>query len=236
MGISQKWKDTIGKAINDARWDEYDAIITGEVSSYENRFPALCGKVDWRLIKAMLWTESGGPDNPAWKGRALQIGNSGDPAYDVLKSGEENTSIIMTEILKKKIKTQSINRPSLNIQAAIAYLYARMSKSSTISAKSLTDTKVYTYEVVGGDSLEKIAKKLGTTVDELKARNSKASGTIYPKMEFQYMKANLKKIIYAWRDFSAANIAERYNGGGDENYETKLNYIVKEILPKLIRK
>jgi len=236
MSISQKWKDTINKAINDARWDAYDATIQDEVTAYEKRFPALSKKVNWKFIKAMLWTESGGPDNAAWKARALQIGNAGDPAYNVLKSGKEGSDIIMTETLFKKVKSQSIETPTINIQAGIAYLYTRMSKSVIASVKDLKDTKEYAYKVVGGDSLDKISKKVGTTVFELRRLNPKASGIIRPGMDLKYVKASMKRTITGWRTFDAKTIAERYNGGGDPNYADKLTYIINDVLPKLVRK
>lgn len=236
MSISQKWKDTINKAINDVRWDAYDATIKDEVSGYEKRFSALSKKVDWKLIKAMLWTESGGPDNPAWKARALQIGNAGDPAYNVLKNGKEGSDIIMTEALYKKITTQSIETPTLNIQAGIAYLYTRMSKSSITSVKDLKDTKEYVYKVVGGDSLDKISGKVGTTTFELRRLNPKASGVIRPGMELKFVKASMKRTITGWRTFDAKTVADRYNGGGDANYAEKLQFIIDDVLPKLVRK
>lgn len=235
MAISEKWKDTLKRAIKDNRWDFYDTTLTTEVAAYETKFSALSNKVNWRLLQAMLWTESGGPDNPAWKTRPLQIGNAGDPAYSVLKSAGEGSDLIMSQTLANAIKTQSIDDPTLNIQAGIAYLYTRLATSAIISVRDLKDPKVYSYVVVAGDSLAKIAGKVGTTVEELRRLNPKASGVIKPKMELKYVKASMQRSITGWRTFDAKTVADRYNGGGDPEYANKLTYILEQIIPNLVR-
>ena len=85
----EKWKDTINAARSDSSWNEYDNIIQQTVSAYNTHLaesPAFT-RLDWKVIKAMVWTESGGPSNPAWKARPMQIGNQGDPGLDALLSG-----------------------------------------------------------------------------------------------------------------------------------------------------
>lgn len=236
MPISEKWKQTVKKAINDSRWDEYDKIIQKEVDFYAKKFAVLRDKVDWRLLQAVLWNESGGPDNDAWKSRPLQIGNPGDPAYSVLKNASEGSDLIMSEDLGKAIRTQSIDKPNLNIQAGIAYLYTRMAKSAITSVRNLKDTKEYTYEVVSGDSLDKISGKVDTTVFELKRLNPQCSGIIRPKMKLKYVKAAMKRTITGWRTFDTKTVSERYNGGGDPYYRDKLEFILSHITPNLVRK
>lgn len=235
MSLSKKWTDTVDRAINDSRWDEYDKLIQDEIAAYDKRFPKTACNVDWQLIRAMLWSESGGPDNASWKTRPLHIGNPGDKGYDVLKNEKEASGIIMSDTLKYKIKTQSISSPKLNIQAGIAYLYTKMSISSKFSTRDLTDTKFYYYTVKSGDSLDKIAKKVGTTVMELRRLNPKASGVIQPKQTLKYVKASIKRNITGWRVFNTAMIAKRYNGGGDAKYEEKLDYVMTKVIPKLVR-
>lgn len=236
MPISQKWKDTIKDGIKNQDWDAYDSIIKREVDGYAKKFTALKSKVDWKLIKAMLWTESGGPSNKAWKTRPLQIGNVGDPAYAVLKNAEEGSDLIMSSALAALIKNSSIDKPETNIKAGIAYLYTRMAITNIVSVRDLVDSKVYEYTIVRGDNLSKIAKKVGTTIFELRRLNPSASGVIMPGKKLKYVKAVMKRSILGWDDFTAENAAKKYNGGGDMDYAAKLNYILNEVFPKLERK
>ena len=236
MAIDPKWKDTVKQGINDAKWDKYDNIIKAEVDSYALKFKALASKVDWLLLKAMLWTESGGPTNSAWNTRPLQIGNTGDPAFAVLKNGAEGSDLIMSDDLKKSIASGSINTPEVNIKAGITYLYTRMTVTNIVSVRDLKDSKEYEYTVVAGDNLEKISKKVHTTIFELRRLNPKSSGVLKIGQKLKYIKAQMKRSIISWREFSANVVADRYNGGGDINYAAKLTYILDEVFPKLIRK
>lgn len=236
MAIDPRWKDTINQGINDSKWDKYDNLIKTEVDAYALKFTALSSKVNWLLIKAMLWTESGGPSNRAWNTRPLQIGNIGDPAYDVLKSGSEGSELIMSDALKRSIVSGSIDDPEVNIKAGIAYLYTRMAITNIISVRDLKDSKEYEYTVVAGDSLDKISKKVNTTISELRRLNPKSAGIIRAGQKLKYVKAQMKRSIISWREFSPSVVADRYNGGGDINYSAKLVYILEEVFPKLIRK
>ncbi|MEW5786970.1 MAG: LysM domain-containing protein [Pseudomonadota bacterium] len=74
-----------------------------------------------------------------------------------------------------------------------------------------------------GDSLEKIAKAQGSTVDTLKSLNPLV-GVLRPGQVLMYQKASVQRVITGWRSRSTALIAQRYNGGGDPNYARKLEY------------
>lgn len=235
MAIDQRWKDTVRQGIKDARWDEYDSLIKTEVDGYAVKFQSLTSKVNWLLIKAMLWVESGGPSNKAWSTRPLQIGNTGDPAYAVLKSGTEGADLIMSDSLKNTLASSSIDNPDLNIKAGIAYLYTRMAVTNIVSIRDVKNDKEYEYQVVAGDSLEKISKKVGTTIFELRRLNPKSSGVLKIGQKLKYVKAAMQRTIVGWREFTSAIIADRYNGGGDPNYSAKLTYILDEIFPNLVR-
>jgi len=235
MTIDPRWKDTMKKGINDTRWDQYDKVIKGEVDAYAKKYKALESKVDWLLLKAMLWSESGGPSNSTWNTRPFQIGNTGDPGYKVLKDGAEGASLIMSDALKKSIAAGSIDVADTNIKAGIAYLYTRMAKTNIISVRDLKDTKEHIYIIASGDNLEKIAKKVGTTVEELRRLNPKANGIIRKDQKLKYVKASRQRSVIGWREFNADTVADRYNGGGDKNYSAKLTYILTDVFPKLVR-
>lgn len=192
--------------------------------------------VDWKLAKAMVWVESGGPKNPAWNSRVMQIGNSGDPAHGVLKSGTEGSSVIMTDALWQAIKTQSIDQPVLNIRAGIAYLFTRMAYFATGTVRDSDDTRIYVEVIRHGDSLEKIARRVGTTVEILASMRKESTSTVLRVGEkLQYYKASQATVIQRWRPWDYPTIADRYNGGGDPAYAEKLEYVHTILFPKLVR-
>lgn len=55
----RQWKDGIDRASSD--WDYYDTEIRRVVNEYNMhlRNAPHFNPLDWRLVKAMLWTESG---------------------------------------------------------------------------------------------------------------------------------------------------------------------------------
>lgn len=67
----ERWQRTIDTSLKDSRWHEYDCDIQRIVSLFNRHLAGGSYKpLDWRLIKAMLWTESGGPNRPAWKSKS----------------------------------------------------------------------------------------------------------------------------------------------------------------------
>lgn len=186
--------------------------------------------LDWALVKAMIWVESGGPTNASWKARVMQIGNKQDLALPVLKEGKENSLIVMDENFKSSLS--QINTPRVNIKAGVAYLINRLAKGDIKSLRSPSDKslKPHTYEVVPGDSLSKIATKKGTTMKELKARNPGVAG-LKPGQTLKYYKASNERVILGWRIASISMVSQRYNGG-DANYSKKLTYVFGELFLK----
>ena len=236
LAISDKWKATVRAGIDDPAWDEYDGVIKLEISGYAVRFSVALKlpHVDWLLVKAMLWTESGGPSNPSWKTRPLQIGNPGDPAYAVLKSGAEGSARILTPELAQAVRTQ-IDDPKVNVKAGIGYLYTRMARFDLQSIVDEADPKVYVHTVKAGENLSRIAAAVGTTVAELERSNPTKRQVLQPTDQLNYRKARMGLVVSGWRPFTSMQIAERYNGGGDPEYAAKLDYLMKDVLPKLVR-
>src|ERR1700739_3964497 len=91
------WQDTINTSLTDDRWHEYDCDIQRVVREFNNHLSGQSGyrSLDWQVIKAMIWTESGGPGNRAWKRNPMQIGNPGDPGLRALLSGNEGGDLIL---------------------------------------------------------------------------------------------------------------------------------------------
>ncbi|HLK62941.1 MAG TPA: LysM peptidoglycan-binding domain-containing protein [Bryobacteraceae bacterium] len=229
MSLDAKWTRTVDDGKTNAAWDTYDSTIMKEVNDYNSKFKSTPGfkAADWTLFKALLWVESGGPGNPSWTKRVMQIGNPHDPGYKVLKGGTEGSSLVMSTQLASDIKRNSIDDPQLNIRAGIAYVYTRMAKFDTKSVDDPKDASDHSYTVLPGDSLEKIAAKVGTTVEVLGKMNPAAKRMIHPKQVLKFRKASMQRVIVGWRDFSTANLQTLYNGNRDPDYAAKLQYVLE---------
>jgi len=231
MAIKQDWKDTVQRGVTDARWDEYDNMVRQEFANYNCRFGVAA---NWLIGKAILWTESGGPDNPSWKTRPMQIGNPGDPGFGVLKDGKEGSQVIMEPSLFAAVKGGQVNVPGVNVRAGIAYLFTRMAKWAEKSIPDDKDRQTFTYTVVRNDSLWSIAQSNGTTVEELKKMNPAAAAGIKPGQKLNYHKAKMGLAIESWRAWQSAIIASRYNVG-DPDYGAKLDYLLTSVFPQIHR-
>ncbi len=236
----EKWQDTVNLGITDTTWDQYDATIKVAVSEFNLRLgkhsrfvEKPMPRLEWKWVKAIIWVESGGPSNPSWKTRPMQIGNPGDAGLGVLKRGEEASSIVMDAKLKASLA--QINTPMVNIKAGIAYLLNRLSLSDLKSLRSDVDKSQHEYTVVSGDNLSKIAKKNNTTVEELKKSNPAKVAMIKPGEKLKYYKARVERVIIGWHTVSASIIAQKYNVG-DPKYNKKLTYVINEVFPKKVKK
>ncbi|MCA8038011.1 LysM peptidoglycan-binding domain-containing protein [Burkholderia arboris] len=93
---------------------------------------------------------------------------------------------------------------------------------------SNVDVKIYEVIVKPGDNLDKIAKAQASTVDTLRKFNPTAA-VLRPGQTLKYQKASVQRVITSWRQISTTLIAQRYNGGRDINYATKLDYVLKAM-------
>jgi len=231
----EKWQDTIDQAKTDARWNGLDDEIKTALSEYGTHlaksskgFPPL----GVRLIKAMVWTESGGPDNKAWATRPMQIGNAGDPGLKALLSGHEGGEIIMPPALRLKLSTANVSTPAMNIRAGIGYLLLRAATFEHVTVFDAIDTAVHEVTVKAGDSLSKIAAAQGTTIETLSKLNPTAVAMIKPGQTLKYRKASVRKVVKSWSSITTALIAQRYNTvKGDPAYQKKLDYCLTVMAP-----
>jgi hypothetical protein len=222
----EKWQDTIKPAKTDARWNEHDGEITAALGEFRVHLSAIStGYVGPKasLIKAMIWTESGGRDAPAWQTRPMQIGNASDPGYAALMSDTQGGELILPAGLKAKLTVKTLNTPSGNIRAGIGYLLLRGANYETISVLDKLDTKRYEYTVKSGDSLDKIMRAQGTTMAVLNQLNPGVGAAIKPGQKLLFQKASMKKIIKSWQAIDVNFAAKKYNTK-DTRYADKLNY------------
>jgi hypothetical protein len=219
------WQDTIDTSLKDPRWHLYDCDLQRIVAEFNRHLSGKGGyfPLDWRIIKAMVWTESGGPNNPAWHNNPMQIGNSGDPGLAALLSGKEGGDLIMPAEIKRTLTTTSVrSSPQMNIIAGIAYLLMRLARFDIATIPDNKDHKVYEVLVKPGDSLDKVARANASTVDTLKKLNPGAF-FLKPGQTLKYHKAAIQKIIVGWNMVTTSTVAARYNVG-DPAYAKKLNY------------
>ncbi|WP_454706788.1 LysM peptidoglycan-binding domain-containing protein [Delftia acidovorans] len=225
----EQWKEGITKAAGDPKWNAWDCDIQMAVNEYNRHLSSTAGYVslDWQLIKAMLWVETGA-NNSQWNSKPMQIGVTGDPGLSSFLSNDEGSDLILPPAWKGRLTTGSVRSiPTHNIHAGIGYLLMRMAnfEFQTVPA---SDPKVYEVTVKRGDSLEKIAKAQGSTPETLKRLNPKAA-TLQPGQVLRYQKASVQRVITGWRSISANMVAQRYNGGGDPNYARKLNHTLSLV-------
>jgi LysM repeat protein len=196
----EKWQDTINQSKTNKRWIEYDTEIQKACKEFDSylsntkNYVALSGT----LIKAILWTESGGPDAQMWKIRPMQIGNPGDPGLDSLLSNSEGGELILSPVLKKQITKASANTPAINIRAAIGYLLMRAASYKTVSVADPLDKRITEITVKAGDNPSKIAAANHTTLEMLNTLNPQILTTplrIGQKVKIQ--KATMQKPLPA---------------------------------------
>ncbi|WP_175798981.1 LysM peptidoglycan-binding domain-containing protein [Burkholderia ambifaria] len=221
----EKWQDGIGAAVGDVEWDIWDCEIQMAVSEYNRHLSGAAGyrPLDWLLIKAMLWVETGA-NSSEWKIKPLQIGVSGDPALTSFLSGNEGGDLILPSAWKGQLTVGSARaNPAHNLMAGIGYLLMRMAIFEHRSVPG-ADARVYDVTVKPGDSFDKIAKAQGSTTEVLKKLNPMTT-MLRPGQVLKCQKASIQRVITAWRPFSATSVALRYNSmRRDPNYAKKLDF------------
>lgn len=215
-------------SLEDVRWDDYDATIKTEVSAYNTKFNNVGGykPLDWRLVKAMVWTEIfAGPkgDKVQWETYPMQIGRfSADAGASVVKNGRENSDLITTAELRSQLQKNITGHN--NIRAGIAYLLTIAIRNKVGLREVIENPNIETYRIQASDKsgLDAIAKRLGTTTDNI-LQNSGISKNAVLKIgqEIKYQKARSERYIQGWQDWLEA--VKDYNGGGDANYMEKIN-------------
>lgn len=220
----EAWQDGINKALNNPAWDAHDCDIRIAVSEYNQYLSNTQGYIylDWKLIKAMLWVESGAKSKE-WKVKPMQIGVNGDPGLNAFLSDKEGGELILPPSLQGRLNSGNAKAiPYYNIRAGIGYMLMRMANYDYASTAG-TDTKIYEIAVKPGDSLDKIARTQGTTIATLKKLNL-ATENLRPGQILKYYKASVQKVILGWNVPTSQMIASRYNGGKDKRYSQKLDY------------
>lgn len=220
----QKWQDSLDSSVEDAAWNKYDCEIRSIVGDFNRHLSGTAGfqLLDWQLIKAMLWVETGAK-NSEWKTKPMQIGVAGDPGLKSLLSGKEGGELILPPKWQNLLTVNKIRTsPADNIRAGIGYLLMRMAKFELQTVQT-ADRTIFEVTVKQGEHLSQIAARNETTTDILKRMNQQAL-FLRPGQVLKYQKGAVKRVIAGWRFMNTNMVAQRYNGGGDINYASKLNY------------
>lgn len=238
MPLNEAWKRDRNEAKTDNSWHEYDNIIKTSVNVFNRHLKNTPGfkDLDWKIIKAMIWTETGAK-RTEWKTKPIQMGVTGDKGLPDLITSKKYSNLIIPDEYRSllsdtnKIKTN----PTYNIRAGIAYLLRRLAKYGENPIDE-SDKTIYSYKMKR-EIVSKVASRESTSLDVLKSMNPETrnwnhvpEGTI---LRYRRVKKGLQ--IIGWRPMSTSSIASNYNGGGDENYAEKLDYclqIIKEINAK----
>jgi hypothetical protein len=219
----QKWKDGIVAAKGNPKWDKWDCDIQRIVTAYNHHLLMTASAyqpLDWRVIKAMLWVESG-PHQPDWNTQPMQIGNAGDPG---LRDFFERGGLILPPVWKGRFDEHSAKiNPEHNLVVGIGYLLLRLAYFQIRSVPD-EDTKVYEATVQKGDSFDSIARKQGTTVDKLKELNPKVNPRqLSIGQVLKYQKASVQWVISGWEPITSTAVAQ-YNGKGDKTYTKRFEF------------
>ena len=247
LSPNEQWKDGINKAYESVKataqkcaknksggcqvdaWNKWDEEIRTTVNAFNDYLSATTPNfrsLDWRYIKAMLWTESGAKDK-AWDSRPMQFGNRGDKGKVELLSPDPIKKIEYELIVPKKYRT-NLDTGAHNIHQGVAYLFKKL---ANFDFKLIYDPDPTTYfiTVKQGDTLAKIAKANNTDIEILKNMNPEVVNplNLKPNMKLKYRKGARKRVITGWKDISTMSTAKNYNGNGDPTYCARLNYVLQ---------
>ncbi len=223
----ENWEDGIDKA--DDKWNAYDCEIRSAVDEYDRHLSRTPGYVplDWRVVKAMLWVETGA-NLPQWRSAPMQIGNNGDPGLMALLGDTEGGDLIIPPSFRAGLSVSAVKSiPTHNIRAGIGDLLMRM---ANFEFKSVPDRDGRTYDVTvrAGDSIDKIARAQGSTLELMRQLNP-SSHMLKPGDVLKYQKASIQRVVTGWKPITPAGVATYYNAGGDSMYGRKMDHALNAV-------
>ncbi|EHB3782782.1 LysM peptidoglycan-binding domain-containing protein [Salmonella enterica subsp. houtenae serovar 17:z29:-] len=242
----EQWKAGRKSAIGNSDWyiyDDYIKKLVSEINQHLSTSKNIKGykTLDWKLIKAMIWTETSAT-SAEWKKRTMQIGNTGDDGIKEVSvpARPRKYNLIIPKTWNSYLinKTDLIrSNPEYNIRAGISLLMIKMAEQEKDRTVYESETE-FIYEVVKGDlGYSSIAKKTGTTQGVLTQLNG--NKTIHPRDKLKYKKAHIEQYIPGWTLFTPQNIQIQYNGDpkkatadkpGDGSYADKIKYAYELII------
>lgn len=224
------WQESINSALNDTAWRFWDGEIQRTVDAYNKHLADTPGyqPLSGTLIKAVLWAETGARHGE-WYTRPMRGGASNDDGLCAFLRGTEGGELIIPPAWKLLLLSGSVRtRPEYTLRADVGYLLKRMalfSHQSIVAAGG----KIFDITVKPGDSIEKIARHQGATVEVMLRLNPGADlSRLHAGQVLKCRRASIKRCITGWRAMEAETIAQRY-GSDDPLYATKLRYAFEVI-------
>jgi hypothetical protein len=216
----------VDNPLADSRWDEHDTLIQGAVGEFNKKLEKTPGfdPLDWKLVKAMLWTEvMGGPGIPEWKTNPLQFGVPGDAGKEAVVKKDDHGLVVSEKLRKEIADAGSINTASLSIRGAVAYLFLLAGQYKYMNVVDGAEVLEYTVTKEDRGGFSDIAPKVGSTVKTLQAENPDVK-VLRPGQKIKYKKAHGEWQITGWDKWMHA--VNEYNGlgsgAGDEKYMDKV--------------
>jgi hypothetical protein len=200
------WANGLEDAKINPDWDAYDTHIQRLVSRYNDYLLGKGGYVpiDWRLIKAMIWTETGVryEHGKPWKKVPMQIGVRSDPGMHDLLTNPNRKLVVLPDLWLDLTPSKITSNPYINIEAGTSLLFLRMAHFGLVNVP-----------------------------DKLKTDKQSLADTTHSHKTHHRAHPRPKKImaITAWRPFTSQMIYMRYNYPGDACYAHKLDYSLQLI-------
>ena len=203
-------------------WSMYDHVIRTCVTDFARFHSGRSGYIAprWELIKAVIWIESGGPRNSAWKDKPMQIGVRGDLGIVDVTTQPEMGLIIPPDI-RVRLNASTIRAdPAANIQAGLALLHRKMAFLGRRPKTHPPDSSA--------ERLASIDRRLGNTTLVLNHRlaRDKTDLTLSSHRRTHGRPQTSESYISAWLPFCPVTIYQRYNIG-DNTYVRKLEHCMK---------
>lgn len=226
----QKFQDSMLAGMKDGDPDKWDHALRVALAEFDKHLGTKPGykTPDARLLKAQMLTETGGPDDPSWETNPMQIGNPGDPGLaEVIDPQRLGEVLVRPPQLLADIKRDIASgqlAPENSIRAGICYILmlAVQAERQTIFD---ADAKTYRFTIKPGDTLEDLAKRLGTTQGLIKSMNPGLPHVLHPseKKEYDYQKASIQVVITGFAMITPEFLMKKYNTG-DALYSRKLHF------------
>ena len=129
------WEEALSHAIakDPDPWNAYDPKIQMAVQQYNDQLRGISNfqPLDWQVIKAMTWVESGA-NSSKWKSAPMQIGLNGDPGLRDLLTSPQGKMILPQQYARTLTLLNVHTDGEKNIQAGTGYLLMVLAKFAMV--------------------------------------------------------------------------------------------------------